>query len=86
MVLDEQERKALYDWAIKIGFIIPSIEDWEENKKVKKLQKAVRDGFRIKDFGDAIEVINIYGKEFSDRKRDTLERLALWLLDNNHIQ
>ena len=77
--LSEKERKELYDYAVKIGFIIISASEWKEHKKYIKLKQYIKQGFRIIDYGDEFQVINILDKEFSDRKRRNVEDLYEWL-------
>ncbi len=79
MALTEEQRIELYNFALKIGFIIKGVEDWSDDKKKLKIFKLIGQGFRIRDFGDKFEVINILDKEFSDRKRKMIEDLYMWL-------
>jgi len=75
----DEKRKELYDYAVKIGFIIVSASEWKEHKKYIKLRQYIRQGFRIIDYGDEFEVTNIFDKKFSDRKKRNIEDLYDWL-------
>jgi len=77
--MEEEDRKKLYDYAVKIGFIIKGSEDWKEDKKIMKLKQYIRQGFRIVDYGEEFEVINIFHKVFSDRKRQVVGELYEWI-------
>ena len=77
--MEEEDRKKLYEYAVKIGFIIKGAEDWKESKKIMKLRQYIRQGFRIVDYGNDFEVINIFDKVFSDRKRKVIEELYEWI-------
>jgi len=79
----DEKRKELYDYAVKIGFIIVSASEWKEHKKYVKLRQYIRQGFRIVDYGNEFQVINILDKEFSERKRRNIEDLYEWLTSNS---
>lgn len=86
-MLNEEERKKLYDYAIKIGFIIskPHIK-WSKEKKIKKIYQIIGQGFRVEDcrnnvyYENDFYVININGKKFSERKREQIIDLTKWLV------
>ena len=82
--MEEKERKKLYEYAVKIGFIIKGSEDWKEDKKIMKLRQYIKQGFRIVDYGDEFEVINIFHKVFSNRKRQVVGELYEWIASENH--
>ena len=81
MGLTEQQRKEVYHYAVKIGFIIIGVDDWCEDKKTRKLKQYMRQGFRIVDYGDTFKVINILEKEIPDRKRENIEKLYEWIIN-----
>ena len=87
MSLSEEERKKLYNYAMKTGFIVSKpILRWDKEKKIKKIYQAIGQGFRIEDcrnnmyYEEDFYVINIYGREFSDRKKEQLINLTKWLV------
>ena len=85
--LTEEERKKLYNYAIEIGFIIhkPYL-DWSKEEKIKKIYQMIGQGFRVEDcrnnpyYEDDFYVININGKDFSERKKEQILDLAKWLV------
>jgi len=82
--MEDKERKELYEYAIRIGFIIKSVEDWKENKKYKKLKQYIKQGFRIVDYGEEFKIINILDKNFTKDKGDTIGKLYLWLINSQN--
>jgi len=79
-MLTDSQKVEFYNYCIKTGFIILSAEDWPEDKKLLKLQKFIAQGYRIRDYGEDFEVININGIIISDNRRKVIEDLYNWLI------
>jgi len=74
---DEEYRKKMYDYAIKIGFII---ENNEEYKK-QRIQTLVNEGWRAVPNGDDVNFVNIKaGVVCRGRIVNELKSLYNWLI------
>lgn len=80
MGLSEKDRKELYDYCCKIGFIVKSAKDWNENKKIRKLKQYMRNGYRVAEYSNEFEVINIFHYELDEKIVKNIEDIYRYLI------
>jgi len=73
--LTEKERKELYQYAIRIGFIKTDIDE----DKYQRINHLISEGYRIMVTENHIDVINIKGNIISKELEDELLELVTWL-------
>ena len=78
----EKDRQALYDYAVKIGFIV-QVKDFCELKtndeKFQRIKTLMSHGYRIQLYGKEFDVINIKGNIVSDEIEKELKEAYIWL-------
>ena len=85
-MLNEKERIEFYNYCLKTGFIVKSVENWSEKKKYKKIKQYMRQGWRIIIHEHSeYELRNIFDKEFNQRKAENVWKLLDWLQDNGSV-
>ncbi len=84
-MITELERKEFYEYCIEIGFIIKGKtkpKDWSENKKYRKIKQYIRKGYRIYDYGESFDVINIFSTKYSREIEKNLTEIYLSIRNN----
>jgi len=82
MSLNEKDRRALYDYSVKIGFIIQEKDFCELKTKEERLQRIkhlMNLGYRIQLWGKEFCVINIQGRTISPEIEKELKEAYAWL-------
>ncbi len=78
MELTNEQRKELYQYAIRIGFIKTDIEE----DKYQRINHLISEGYRIMLTENHIDVINLKGSIISKELEDELMELVAWLQES----
>lgn len=79
-MLSEKEKERLIEYCWEIGLFITSPYEWSDNKKISKIEKYKRQGFRVMKQNNEYIIINIFDRKSTQRRISTFKNLIQWLL------